>query len=500
MLPPAQPASSAPPPSSPSSDSHAKEPPPRWARLVDLLAVALVLVAVVVALSGGFRLRLDGFRVAVTSPYRLALWALGIAILRHLIVRRGPIYRDLPARLARGWKSPAGRTMVGALIGTRAPVLVVGFLSVLLIGYRQGGAPWKVDPHEIVNLQARWDAGWYLGIAVEGYRYLPRRPNDQQNIVFFPAFPLLMRIAGRLLGGSPPAYVLGGTIVVLAAFGIALVYLYRLARDLLGDDGAARQAVWLLAAYPFALYYGALYTESVFLVGAVGACFHFSRREWTRAGAWGLLAGLTRPNGCFLSIPLAVMALSPSLPRWLAGGRPADPSVSAPIVARSWLAAALSAAMPGVGVLLYSAYIWRLTGNPFAWAAGHVAWGRQYEGVGVLFSEHIDYLAQVGLYAYTTQLPYDVLNGGGAIFVLAAALPVARRLGLAYAVFILVNMLPPLAAGGFMSGGRISSVIFPVFCWLAGAVAVHHRSAWVASFMALQAFNAALFYTWRPMF
>jgi ABC-type antimicrobial peptide transport system permease subunit len=31
---------------------------------------------------------------------------------------------------------------------------------------------------------------------------------------------------------------------------------------------------------------------------------------------------------------------------------------------------------------------------------------------------------------------------------LAAVWPVARKLGLAYAVFILVFMLPPLAAGG----------------------------------------------------
>ena len=83
---------------------------------------------------------------------------------------------------------------------------------------------------------------------------------------------------------------------------------------------------------------------------------------------------------------------------------------------------------------------------------------------------------------------------------LAAAWPVARRLGLAYAVFILINMLPPLAAGGLHVGrtvfvGDLSGVL-----WLAGAVPVHHRAAWIASFMALQAFNAALFYTWRPMF
>ena len=86
------------------------------------------------------------------------------------------------------------------------------------------------------------------------------------------------------------------------------------------------------------------------------------------------------------------------------------------------------------------------------------------------------------------------------MFVLAAAWPVARRLGLAYGIFILINMLPPLAEGGMLSAGRFSSVMFPAFLWLAGAVPARHRAGWIASFAAIQALNAALFYTWRPMF
>ena len=38
----------------------------------------------------------------------------------------------------------------------------------------------------------------------------------------------------------------------------------------------------------------------------------------------------------------------------------------------------------------------------------------------------------------------------GALFVLVAAIPVARRLGMAYAVFILINILPPLSARDWM--------------------------------------------------
>jgi len=160
----------------------------------------------------------------------------------------------------------------------------------------------------------------------------------------------------------------------------------------------------------------------------------------------------------------------------------------------------VAVAAPGVGVLLYSAFIWQLTGHPLAWAQGQLAWGRQYNGLAVLVAQRYEWLSQGGLYTYTANFPGNLLNVLGAVFVLGTAWPVARRLGLAYAVFILINILPPLAAGGFLSAGRFASVMFPSFIWLGGTVPARHRPAWIASFMAVQAFNAALFYTWRPLY
>ena len=156
--------------------------------------------------------------------------------------------------------------------------------------------------------------------------------------------------------------------------------------------------------------------------------------------------------------------------------------------------------MPGIGVLLFSAYVWNLTGHPLAWEEGHAAWGRTYSGLGALVSQRADWLWNGGLYAYTSGQSGDLVNALGAIFVLATVWPVARRLGTAYAVFILINILPPLAAGGFLSAGRFSSVLFPSFVWLGSVLPARQRPAWIASFMAGQALCAALFYTWRPLY
>ena len=144
----------------------------------------------------------------------------------------------------------------------------------------------------------------------------------------------------------------------------------------------------------------------------------------------------------------------------------------------------------------------RRTSGPERRSAGlaeaHGAWGREYQGLAVLLGDRINIIANAGVQGYVASLPHDLMNALGVIFVLVCAWPVARKLGLAYAAFILVFILPPLAAGGLISAGRFSSVLFPTFVWMAGAVPPRHRAAWLASFAAIQALNAAMFYTWRP--
>ena len=66
----------------------------------------------------------------------------------------------------------------------------------------EGRTPFRVADSEAGNLPARFDAGWYLQIATYGYEYLPNRFDRQQNLVFFPAFPVLMSLA--LAAGGPP--------------------------------------------------------------------------------------------------------------------------------------------------------------------------------------------------------------------------------------------------------------------------------------------------------
>jgi Mannosyltransferase (PIG-V) len=474
------------------------KPLPRWARVVDVVCMLFAAMALVVSISGGFRLRVGGIWIGMTTPFPLLLWALLMGIGRHAAAPQQPLLREGPRRLADWLRTPAVRDATATVIGTRPIIFFVGYLAVFMFGYANERPPLRHFDNELMNLNVRWDAGWYLDIATAGYRFTPGERGVQQNVVFFPAYPMLVRAGGRLLGGRVFAYVLAGTIISLAAFWGALIYLYALVRDAIGRD-TARSVLWLLATYPFALFFGGIYTESLFLLGVVGTLYHFTNRHFGRAACWGILVGLTRLNGALLSIPLLVLTVSRWLPaRLVAGPRAAakwNPSFATGD--RSSAKALAAALMPPVGLLIHAVFIWRITGDATAWATGHTAWGRTYESLGSLVVNEFSLLSASGL---SGTAAYDAVNAIGAAFALAAVWPVARRMGLAYALFILVNVLPALSVGGFLSAGRFSSVLFPAFVWLAEVVPPAHRVGWMAAFAAFQGCNAAAYYTWRPMF
>jgi hypothetical protein len=475
-------------------------PLPRWARLLDFVGVGLLAFSVIVAMSGGFRLYAAGLRIGVTSPYRPLLWALVVAVIRHVAAPQHPVYREVPRQVAEWFHVPAVRAAAMPFVGTRPAMLFVGYLAVLMIGYEGGRLPLRFFNNDIMNLPVRWDAGWYLQIVTDGYKFVPNEPERQQNIVFFPAYPMLVRVVGRLFGGQTTGYVTAGLVVSLVAFLGALIYIYAFARDALGDD-KARYALWLVASYPFALFFGAIYTESLFLLGTAGSFYHFNRLQFARAALWGIVVGLTRVNGVFLTVPLGVLAISPWLPPMVRRIQRADEAKVVPAQpARLLVKALAAAAAPVFGLLLYGAFVWRTTGDPLAWASGHVAWGRTYEGLGRLVASQYSFIADVGLESYLSNRGYDAMNAIGGLFALATVWPVARRLGLAYALFILINTIVPFANGGLISLGRFSAVLFPSFIWLADAIPASHRVSWITSFAAIQAFNSALFHTWRPLF
>jgi hypothetical protein len=467
----------------------------RLYRLADAAAVACALLGLLVLVVGAVSVSVGPWSIRISGADRLLFIAAALAAIRHVAHPADPLHRRL-ARFARVPRESAGAAARVAVV-SRVAVLVAGYAGVMTIGLDPGTIGFTASPDPVLNLPARFDAGWYGTIALEGY-YFQGRFDRQQNVAFFPAFPLLERVVGYPFGAFAPNVPTGrrgvrvlwaGVVISIAAFAWAAVYMWRLARDMIGKDRAL-DAVVLLAAYPFAVYFSAAYSESLFLLGSVAAFHHFRRGELARASAWGLLVGLTRPNGCFLSVVLGVQIVAQAfrLRGTLRRTTVASAKVVKPADAREgnpeglrylhWLAAAT----PGLGMLLFSAYVKHLTGAWFGWVRLHETWGRTFG-------------------AFTSlQSPYDVFNALAVLFAFGMLWPVIRRTGAACGVLVLVNVVPPLVAGGVLSMGRVTATIFPLFLALAAIVPPRMVTALATAFAVGQGLAAVIFFTWRPLF
>jgi hypothetical protein len=469
--------------------------PPRAAMLLDLLTLILLTAAALVVVAG----RQLYFGVPITVPSIPVLLGVSLLVLvtRHVIYRGAGILATFAVWRARLDAFPDTADAVRAFIATRPAVFIVAHFAVVTFGLAPK-ASFTLTSDPFGNLPARFDAGWYGSIALDGYEW-DRQFSRQRNFAFFPALPMLMRPVGALIGANAPYLprerrmvraLWAGVFISLASFFLALVYLARLTRLLAGHD-AAVAAPLLLAAYPFAAFFNAPYTEGLFLLGAVGAFYHFHRERWLPACLFGLLVGFSRPNGCFVSVPLAVIALQQSWQAWRADQ--GTPTLLASIARRLTVAA-----MPGIAMLIFTAYLRYLTGFWFAWARIQGAWGREWGTRPI--AQGWEWLTTEGFMMVSQGVPFDVLNTLAVLFAIALLVPVFRRLGLAYGLFVLLNLVPPIFAGGALSMGRISSTLFPIFIALAARLPKQSVPAWAAAFAMFQGLVAALFFTWRELF
>ena len=372
------------------------------------------------------------------------------------------------------------RAALGAVavpfVASRAAVLAVGAIVAVLMRDSppaNESAVWKLSAHPLANLLARWDTFWYLDIAQHGYRW-NGHPLEQQNVVFFPLYPLLLRAGGSIAAG---ATIWIGLVISLAAFLGALVYVWRWAVDVLHDESAATFAVAALCAFPFAVFFSAVYTESLFLLTAVATFFHLYRHEPRRAAAWALAAGFVRPNGCLLAIPAAWFVLAESR--------------------RRELASILAVLAPLVGPLAFSWYLGVTVGDPWAWVADQAAWQ-------TVAPWGMRAVPPPGPAIGTTPIADIVVhtaNAAAIVFALSGLVPVARVAGASAALFVAVNIAPPIARHGLLSMGRFTSVLFPLFLWLAWRLRGRRRAqtATLVAFGVGQAVAAALFFAWRPL-
>ena len=326
---------------------------------------------------------------------------------------------------------------------TRAALVMVGGLALLLLGSARGAMPGNLIAHAPapvpLEIWTRWDSEWYLLIAERGYgagdalKAFSPGYRAEDTAGFFPLYPWLLSAAIHL--GLPP--VGAGVLLSNLALLCALTLLYLLVREEWSEETAAT-AVWILLAFPFSLFLSAIYSESLALALILGTFLAARRRRWAMLALCGFLAGLARPTA-LLAAPALAWEVKERDGGW-----------------RGWLSLL---GFPA-GLACFCAYCLVRFHDPLVWAERQQRWRGPLSWPGRAFTRFLESSPHLHG-AHDSILELCV-----AILFLVCLFPVLRRTPRSWATYAVLCVLLPLSST-LWSFGRLSLLAFPVFAALA---------------------------------
>ncbi|MFN8376163.1 MAG: glycosyltransferase family 39 protein [Anaerolineae bacterium] len=216
-----------------------------------------------------------------------------------------------PSFLSRLWNDPAVRFSLFIFVVIRVLTAITAYATTTAVP-----RPYPVFADGVIEVRTqtfivqgalrawfdpwyRYDTGWYISIAYQGYQAVPA------SIIFAPLYPLLLRLTSVLTGGD---YLVAGILVSNVACVLMLILFYKLvAREF--DNKLAELTLILYASFPTAFYLVAAYTESTFMVFALGAWLATLNKRYWLAGLLAFLASLTRSQAWVLALPFAYIIL-----------------------------------------------------------------------------------------------------------------------------------------------------------------------------------------------
>jgi Gpi18-like mannosyltransferase len=321
--------------------------------------------------------------------------------------------------------------VIAMVLLVKAVVLVYGLVAFQTLADEQ-----PPDPLSIWN---RWDTPHYLDLAREGYQAA-----DEIGlfIVFYPLYPLLIRIFALVASD----YLVSAFLVSTVASIAAAVLLARLVQF---DDPPrlALSAVWFLLIYPTSFFLHIAYTESLFLALTLGAFVAARQERWLLAGVLGGLASLTRVNGLFLLPALAAEAWSQAHE------------------GHGWRLQWAWIGLVPAGFAIYLLINYVVTGDPLRFAS--VLQDHWYK---TLQWPHLSLASTVDAIFRRTPNQAEMLGIQEMVFVLiglAGTVASFTILRPSYSVWMAANWLVSVSTSFILSTPRYTLVMFPLFILLA---------------------------------
>jgi hypothetical protein len=340
------------------------------------------------------------------------------------------------------------RDVANTFVVTRIAILVVAEIAAIVVGQRPG-VHFAASTNAALAVWGRWDAEHYLKIATDGY--------SGTEMAFFPLYPLLIRMVGALTGN----HLIAGLLISNVASFFGLLFFYKLVEHQY-DRAVAHRATFYISIFPTAVFFSAVYSESLFLALTVASFYYIRERKWLSAGVLGFFASLTRVEGVLLAVPFLIEYLIVVFSSGPSPYQSLQNTFKYPVSAVVRPTAGL--ALIPLGLLSYMGFLWVLRGDPLYFSHVQAHWGR-----------HLAYPWESVIHSFKvmtqSHLPQAVANSAieVAFTILMVAILIAGfwRLRPSYSVYMALSILVPMSTSSLMSMPRFALVLFPMFVMLA---------------------------------
>jgi hypothetical protein len=321
---------------------------------------------------------------------------------------------------------------------TRIPIIFIAEMASVTIAQRPGQHV-STSANPLLAVWGRWDAVHYLDIASRGYY--------GTDMAFFPLYPALIHIVGRLVGNE----LVAGLLISNVAFFVGLLFFYRLVEHQFGR-GMALRAIFYVSIFPTAVFFSAVYTESLFFALTVASFYYIRERRWLTAGLLGGLAALTRVEGVLLAVPYAMEALSNG--SW-------SGVAQAP---RRLLRVVTGFLLVPLGLGIYMGVLWVLRGDPLYFSHVQEHWNRHLAPPWASVARSVQMIVHAhGAQAASAQ----AIELGFTVLMLGVLIGGIRSLRPSLWVYMALSILIPMSTSSLMSMPRFALVLFPMFIVLA---------------------------------
>ena len=334
---------------------------------------------------------------------------------------------------------------------------------------------WHVTKRKLLDVWVRWDSARYLDIARRGYCVYE---DGTDNTRGFPLYPYL--IAALMPFHRYQHAMAQG--ISLAAFFLLLCVLFDVAAKRHGK-AVAHRAVFYMCIFPSALFFRALYAESLFTLLVLLSYRAFVNDRYARCAVYGGLAAMTRFPGIML-LPAFGVTLLWEIGR---GQKRFSPAMC-------WIAAI------AVGLAAVMLLQWQATGDALAFvhSPAHAEFSRSLSWPGASIVADTKQMATTwdfGTGRIALNLLFDDI---AAVLAIALAIPLFRRYGFLAGCLSVSLILPPL-----MSGQTVGMIryILPAFYYVIFLAEVGERrfwfhTLWVYASSLLLAFYTICFACW----